>query len=385
MQKSAFWLSLWLLLLFFCPCGNAEEPQLPRIVPVTESKPPRTEQLTKWIQGLSSIDDATREEAAQLIYTGMMSTIDSMWTDDGIKKQDFPKGIRDTLERSRNDLVKILKRPNIDSSDSTIAACLMCLALAKDDGSILRHAIKNELRGNADFELGAIHILLLTTPYTLSHEVSVVSPVLSDIRHLSPQARAAFKVPITSELDSAAFKISLVSLSHVFIQTDRTLREIPHLIEALNDKYPLVVRSVAVEVLAGFGEESSKALPILKELLKDDSAELRRAAACAIVRIQPMSDAKKIVEFLQLELVDRKNFLDWSLKLRKESSQVDDITEDAILLILKSPYSFYQRQALRAALRGAPISPASRTRIRKLLSTAADRETRELAQQVLEK
>lgn len=374
MQKSAFWLSMLLVLLGSCPSGNAEEPQLSR-----------TERLTKLIQGLSNSNDGIREGSAQLIKTTMLLTIQYMWTNDGIKKHEFPKKMRDTLEHSRNDLVKILKQPNIDLSDHSVGACLMCLALVKDDGSVLRHAIQNELHGNAIIELAAIQTLLSTTPYTLSNEASIVSSFLSDIRHLSPRARAAFKVPATSELDHAVKKFRFVGLGNVLVHTDRTLREIPHLIEGLNDKYPLVVRSLVMEALGELGEESSKALPKLKELLEDDSEELRRAAAYAIVRIQPMYDVEKFAEFFQLYPVGGKRFLEWLSKVGKEASNVDDISEDAILQSLESPNSFYQRKALRLALRGAPISPASHTRIHKLLNTATDRETRELARQALEK
>ena len=51
-----------------------------------------------------------------------------------------------------------------------------------------------------------------------------------------------------------------------------------------------------------------------------------------------------------------------------------------MLHLLESPHPFYQRQALRVALRGAPIPVTGRARLR-----AADRETRELARQVLDK
>ncbi|MCA9006921.1 MAG: HEAT repeat domain-containing protein [Planctomycetaceae bacterium] len=369
MQRCCFWLTMWLVLF-----GSTSREHF-------ANERPSSEQFAEWVRTLSSYDKAAREQVAELILSNIWSSIDSSRTGEGNKEPEFTEMIRDTLKRSQEDLLSILKQPDLDSSAPVTAASLICLACMKDDGSVLKDALKDELRGNSDLELAAIQVLFTTTLYTMPKNDSVVSSFLTEMDHLSPLARTKLEGLTASDLNSLNTQAQLVGVAQAMVKTDRTLCEVPHLVEALNDKYPIFVRLCAVELLAELGDESGKALPKLNELLGDESESLRFAAACAIVRIEPRTDTKKLSA--SLEPVDRKKFLEWSSSYQKKYAN-RDLPEAAVLHLLQSTHPFYQRKVLRMLLQTDQIPDTGKTRLNELLR-APDHETRELARQVLKK
>lgn len=346
--------------------------------------------VREWIKRLSGTEQAVREAAAQ-------SLIDMTWAVIGTDKADEVTVDKDLYQqlllKSRRNLVEVATRPNAKSSDPAVAAAITCLAVAKNDGSVLRETM-SEKRGDAALELLAVRTLLSTGPYTMTAEKTVLPMILRDIRQLSPEARkhadARWRAATSDSLDSVGVQLSLVGLAQTLIETNRTLKEMPYLIKALDAEFPSFVRHSAIDVLAELGGESHSSIPKLRLLLKDESKRIRIAAAHAIVRIRcDPSIAPSLSTAARLEDEERTGFLEWSREFGKSTLPKklgnDDrrAFESLILKSLKSPHPYYQREALRMAVRLGLSPRLAKPRVQELVN-APDAETRKLAKRVFD-
>lgn len=356
---------------------------------------PSRQQISLLVSQLSDDDVSIRDSAARSLTDFAWKSVDCEWKDGRRTGDASADAFRQELLASKPLLLEVVKQSNPDSPDSAAGAAVACLAVSDKDGAILRSAICADIRGHARLEWYAIHTLMWTTLYTMPEDAAAFPLVLRHVQTMSPELRdflAAtwrdFENDSPEKEGAAPIKegfaqlVSLDWLGQALIETNRTLKELPFLIECLDAQYPNIFRVTAAKILGDLEEEGSGALPSLRQLLNDQSAIVRLISAASIVQIERnFSDVSTLAGKANLSDKDRAAFLDWARGFEQES-QVND-SEDAIRVLISLPYSFYQRQGLRVALKSGVLSDSDRPRVQELIG-AEHESTRELAKKAIQ-
>ena len=363
-------------------------------VPLEASELPNRQTISRYVQQLSGQSEPLRDGAASFLLRTTWEALSLEWHNGEWKQNPATARFQQDLKSFTPEFTAVLKRGSRQPPDSATIAAMTCLAVASDDGQLLRNVISSDLRGIPQLELAAIQILATTLPYTMDGDGSAFAIVLCEIKRCSLAARHILEeIPpkLTPEgLAAARAKLSILGVAQTLVQTDSTLKEMPHLIDALNENYPACVRLCALSILAKLAEESESALPAIRGLLQDESIAIRRAAAYAVIVIhQDPSVVDKTLADSHLDRNDNGEFLKWAREYacelehrRKELRDHPDILDRVIVQGLHSRHSFDQRQGLRMMIRYHRFPPAALDKLRDLTHSSC-KVTRDLALQAL--
>jgi HEAT repeat protein len=201
--------------------------------------------------------------------------------------------------------------------------------------------------------------------------------------------------------DHQNIAITATACAQMLIESDRTLIELPHLIEATSREYPRYVRLCALAVLPQFGAEASSAVASLEKLLSDDDVAIRAFAVIASAQIDGNAKQARLrLKESKLEGEDARLVQEsvdgWFEQLNQlsripEPEPPEGIEEGGMPFELeiyldqaKSPHGFHRRAAIREIAKMGRAAKPALPALRDLLKHSEE-ATRQLAADAIRK
>lgn len=185
----------------------------------------------------------------------------------------------------------------LESHDAHVvrAATKVLALLGLEAGPTLPQLRKLAEHAKDEERCAALHALVHILP-----EDEPVGPlVLAYLKSLPKDAIALQGMLEEPEIAYFHFSADFSSarIARELVRAGRTVVEVPSLVEAASPDYPVLVRAIALNVLALLKDEATSALPRLQALLHDESRVIRLYAGNAILCIE--QDPAKLPEVVK--------------------------------------------------------------------------------------
>lgn len=231
-----------------------------------------------------------------------------------------------------------------------------------------------------------------------------VLPILqAGMRRLQDECGAALALELTPEclhsIGNGTFYLSCM-----LANANRTVQEVPHLIEMAERPTPIAMRLFALGILENFGPEARDAIPALRRLLTDESEAVRICAGGALVVVEnDRRRVKEIAASLRTSPEHEAAFLDGAHLHFEQQDQMlaslrsvaKDVSSDDAILAEEAAYFIHHYVVGMNSSEGATrrqyidalrqIGPPARSAVPQLIVLARDADafTREYAQAAL--
>ncbi|MEX2186249.1 MAG: HEAT repeat domain-containing protein [Pirellulales bacterium] len=153
-----------------------------------------------------------------------------------------------------------------------------------------------------------------------------VLPVLYEARLQGERGEVA-DIELTAA-DLASIGMGTFYWSRILVNADRTVQEVPYLVQTAEGHNPVAVRLSAIGILENFGPEARDAIPALRRLLCDENEAVRICAGVALFIVEN----------------DRRHVKEIATKLRMKPEQEAEFIEEARM-------HFEQQDQMLASLR----------------------------------
>lgn len=213
-------------------------------------------------------------------------------------------------------------------------------------------------------------------PFLIDYFESIPNQQRIEINKLSDQTT-------NDPFSGAGIANTGIAYAGLFIDADRTVVEIPFLIKATSPKYPLIIRTISINILGHFQSDAESAIPDLQKLLQDKEKLIQVSTAIALVRIQ--KEPENVPILLEALNLNREEIIEFHKSINvlfKEEQQLKDLSgpDGAVVVqelvkLTKCKNGFYKRQAIIALGEIGPAAKAALPSLKKSLKDS-DKETR---------
>ena len=331
--------------------------------------------LSYWIERLASDQDETRAAANEALqaYGDWLSEPPNF----------FPAGNpwaeRDQIRDELRPQLAVLKALLNGKDDDCRGTAAMLLGVIGTDARSSTPALLKILRSKETKETSAT--LMMTAVVALLHVTPPDTPVGPELleAYFAAGGRKArvegLKLDNDDGLDVRGSGIFAVYVVLVLASSDRTMIEVPTLVELAGPRFPRSYRATAISALAELEGDANAAIPGLRKLLADKDRQIGQGAGLALLHINGnLQELPAVVAALQLDENDRAKFeksISESLETiehdRKQMQNMGAEMVPSAVAQLKYGNRFFQRQAIRAL---AEIGPAANGAIPELTAAA---------------
>ena len=313
-----------ILILSACGVASADEPA------------DRGAQFRTALRALRSDDPESRADAVDRLK----SHADMLWGPVLDPEKNFLRSpLEDVTIDELDGLISALESPDV----ARTAACLIGLT-ARDGAKAIPALTRLIQTESADHDVRRSACLALARVLPADKPIGpILLPIVKGLQIPEvedPDDATEGRLLGMSRSTCQLVDFSAVMYSMMFTGTDRTLTEVPHLVEATSPKYPRMVRLVAIGILGAFQFDGRAAISPLRRLLADEDLAVRGFTVLALMQIEddPSLSKMRLAE-TKLEGQDASNLraaiADWSERRSEERKSLalslsipDDVEEE---------------------------------------------------------